>query len=122
MPCLSQDLVIVDSGNHALRLVSGWSGNISTLAGNGTCGGLDNPVAGLGQLCFPSHVAVGPAGDLYIADTGNNRIRRLWQGSLQTLAGGLYGEVDGPVSSAQLTSPYGLAMAPDNSALMFTQQ
>ena len=66
------------------------------------------------QLSFPADVAVDKAGNLYIADTGNHRIRRVdASGIITTIAGtgepGFSGD-GGPAADAQLASPYALAL------------
>jgi len=54
------------------------SGDIYTVAGNGQPGFAgDGGAATAAQLAAPGAVAVGPAGDMFIADTGNNRIRQI---------------------------------------------
>ncbi len=74
-------ITIADTGNHALRLVSSYTGNITTLAGTGTSGyNGDNRPAAQAQLSSPRGVALGltkGAGRIFISDTGNNRIRTL---------------------------------------------
>ena len=61
----------------------------------------------------PNGVAVDSAGNLYIADTGNNRIRKVSNGVITTVAGngtqGFSGD-NGPATSAQLTIPSGVAV------------
>ena len=61
----------------------------------------------------PIGVAVDSAGNLYIADTGNNRIRKVSNGVITTVAGngtpGFSGD-NGPATSAQLNDPYGVAV------------
>ena len=97
-------------------------GNITTAAGNGTAGfsgdGGPGPQA---QLSFPfgdqdlefGHIAVDPQGNVYIADKGNHRIRRLAvNGTISTIAGtgtrGFSGD-GGLATQAQLSFPCGLA-------------
>ena len=96
----------------------GVDGKISTIAGNGTSGfsGDDGP-ASSAQLYYPRGVVVAGDGTLYIADTYNNRIRRVGvDGKISTVAGngtsGFSGD-GGPASSAQLSSPSGVAVAGD---------
>jgi sugar lactone lactonase YvrE len=70
------DVYIADSGNNRIRKVSFLSGRISTVAGNGAPGyGGDGMPAVLTRLNNPTGVAVDMAGNMYIADKDNNRIR-----------------------------------------------
>jgi len=71
-------LYIADTGNHVVRAVDFNSNTIVTVAGNGTMGfGGDGGPATSAQLAIPRGVAFDAAGDLFIADTFNNRIRRV---------------------------------------------
>ena len=71
------NLYIADRNNHRIRKVDA-AGVISTVAGDGTLGfGGDGGPAVLAQLYGPRGVALDEAGNLYIADNGNDRIRRL---------------------------------------------
>jgi uncharacterized protein (TIGR03437 family) len=71
------DLFIADTGNHAIRLVTP-DGAIHTIAGQGTAGFSGDGGASLAAfLNSPSGMLLDGAGDLYFADTGNNRVRRL---------------------------------------------
>ncbi|MBM3757182.1 MAG: hypothetical protein FJW38_24765 [Acidobacteria bacterium] len=82
------NLYIADSGNHAIRRVSP-SGTIATIVGNGFKGGRgDGGPASAAQLDTPSGVAVGTLDDIFIADSGNHRIRRIsTSGFIATYAG-----------------------------------
>ena len=107
------NLYIADSLNYRIRKVV--NGVITTVAGNGTPGfGGDNGPATSARLNQPHGVAVDSAGNLYIADTGNNRIRKVTNGAITTVAGngvccGFSGD-NGPAASAQLNSPNGVAV------------
>jgi trimeric autotransporter adhesin len=110
----SGDLYIADTGNDAIREVS--SGNIATIVGNGTCcyGGDGGPAPNA-ELSFPYGVAVDFNGNLYIADEGNEVIREVSaaNGNISTVAGngaGGYKGDNGPATSAELASPYGVAV------------
>ena len=72
------DLFIADAGNNAIREVNPATGVITTVAGNGNAGYAgDGGPAMAAELNDPSAVAVDAAGDLFIADAGNNRVREV---------------------------------------------
>ncbi|MGD0497335.1 MAG: putative Ig domain-containing protein, partial [Bryobacteraceae bacterium] len=110
----SGNLYIADSGNYRIRKVSA-SGVITTVAGNGTSGySGDGGPATSAQLNFPYGLAADASGNLYIADSNNQRIRKVSaSGIITTVAGngtsGYAGD-GGPAISAQLNFPYGLAV------------
>ena len=106
------NLYIADSINGRLRKIS--NGLITTLAGDGTAGfSGDNGPAASAQLTGPYGVAVDSGGNLYIADSVNNRIRKISNGVITTVAGngtsGFSGD-NGPATSAQLYLPFGVAV------------
>ncbi|MBM3737539.1 MAG: hypothetical protein FJW39_17295 [Acidobacteria bacterium] len=108
------NLYIADSLNHRIRRV-GVNGIITTVAGNGTRGFAgDGRLATQAQLNSPQGMLVDPAGALYIADTGNHRIRKMLpNGVMTTVAGnGAAGdEGDGGLAiQAALNTPSSLAM------------
>jgi hypothetical protein len=73
-PSDPQKFYIADTHNNMIRMVS--NGVITTVAGNGTDGfGGDGGPATSAMLALPKNVAVDAAGNLFIADTDNNRIR-----------------------------------------------
>ncbi len=105
-------LFIADTGNHRIRKVtpSGW---ISTVAGTGVAGSAgDEGAAASAQLASPSGVAVDDSGNIFIGDTGNNRIRMVTQdGLIHVIAGTsapAFGGDGGPANAAQLNGPQGL--------------
>ena len=92
------DLFIADSSNNVVRELNHATGLITTIAGSGAegyCG--DNGPATAAGLWDPSGLALDAAGDLFIADTHNQRIREvnLSTSVITTVAGGI--EYDGPV-------------------------
>ncbi len=81
------ELYIADTGNHRIRRVDG-SGILDTVVGRGRGFGGDGGPPANALLSFPSDLAFGPGGAMYIADQGNGRIRRVGSdGLIQTLAG-----------------------------------
>ncbi len=116
------DVYIADTLNYRIRRIDHETGDIDTIAGDGTPGRDEDPVgdggpASAAHLNMPSDVAVAPNGDLYIADMHHNRIRRIdaATGIITTVAGGgewgHWGD-GGPATAAALAGPAGLALAP----------
>ena len=84
------DLFIVDYSTTVVREVNHATGLITTIAGNGTAGySGDNGQATAAELNGPNGIAVDAAGDLFIADKGNGRIREVNHatGLITTVAG-----------------------------------
>lgn len=106
---------IADQNNNAIRKVD-RTGNISTVAGIGTAGfSGDGGLAASASLNVPASVAVDTAGNLYIADSGNNRIRKVnaHTGKITTIAGNSGESISGdsgPANQAGLYGPYTLAL------------
>lgn len=112
------NLYIADQGNNRVRSISP-NGVIFTFAGAGSALGDGGP-AMTAQLSAPASVAADAAGNVYISDTGNNRIRLVSGGTIKTLAGTgvcCYSGDGGPASAAQLNSPSGLVV--DSSGRLF---
>ena len=108
------NLYIADTDNSVIRKVTP-GGTITTIAGRGGSGysGDEGPATSA-LLNNPWGVAADPAGNLYIADTGNNRIRKVaLDGTITTLAGngwlGYSGD-GGPAVNAAFHYPYGVAV------------
>ena len=109
------NLYIADTNNQVVRKVSG-DGTISTVAGNGMTGySGDGGAARNAWLNGPESVAVDAAGNLYIADTFNGRIRRVAvDGTISTAAGvgstGVYSGDGGPANLAGISLPTDVAV------------
>ena len=108
------NLYFADTGNHRVRQIS-RAGNIVTVAGTGSPGfSGDGGPATSAQLDEPMGVAVDGTGNLYIADSANNRIRVVNPaGMIYTMAGNgnaAFEGDEGPAVQASLHAPEGLAV------------
>jgi sugar lactone lactonase YvrE len=115
------NLYISDYHNHRVRKVTP-AGVIETVAGTGSPGySGDSGPATAAQLRFPNGIVIDPAGNLYIADELNNRVRKVNpSGEISTVAGtgtlGSSGD-NGPATAAQLNQPVSVAL--DSSQNLF---
>ncbi len=112
----SGNMYIADSGNNVIRKVTKSTGNISTYAGNFNTPGYtgDGGQATRAGLNDPIAIAMDTAGNLYIADTNNNAVRKVaTNGIITTVAGngtpGFSGD-GGRAVFAQLSHPKGVAV------------
>ena len=103
------NLYVADRDNHRIRRIDTTTGEVTTVAGSslgyldaqGTAARFNTPVA----------VAVDLSGTLYVADTGNTRIRKIApDGTVTTLAGSTQGYADGTGAAAQFATPWGIAV------------
>lgn len=108
-------IYVSDAGRQQIYTV-GADGEIALYAGSGEAGFADGPAA-TAQFNRPAGLAAGPDGTLYVADTGNNRVRAIApDGTVRTVAGtGERGRIDGPAAIATLSKPSAVALAPDGS-------
>jgi sugar lactone lactonase YvrE len=106
------NIYIADTHNQRIREVS--SGTIITIAGTGVAGfSGDGAIATSAMLNLPTAIAVDSIGNLYIADTNNNRIREISLGIITTVAGNgeqTYSGDGGLSTAAGLDSPNGVAV------------
>jgi trimeric autotransporter adhesin len=116
------NLYIADYLNHRIRKIDP-TGIITTVAGNGTSTFAgDGGPATSASLFGPWGVAVDSDGNLYIADTNNNRIRKVTFGVISTVAGTGQGSsgADGPATATAIFSPRGIAVD-DNKVLYIAE-
>jgi DNA-binding CsgD family transcriptional regulator len=98
-------------------------GQLTPYAGNGDFGYSESGAATNAQLAWPIGLGLDTQGDLYIADAGNNRIRKVDpKGRITTIAGsgtfdGYSGD-GGPATAAHLSFPYGVAVGRDGTILI----
>lgn len=104
------ELYVVDRGNHNVRKIAA-DRSVSTVAGDGVSGFVNGP-ASQARFYSPNGIAVDSAGNVYVSDTGNNRIRVITtDGNVGTYAGdGTAGYVDGTAVTARFYQPLGIAL------------
>lgn len=107
------NLYVADTGNNAIRKLAP-DGSVSTLAGGGEPGYRDG-VGRAARFDGPVGVAVDAAGDVYVADTYNDRIRRIKpDGTVTTVAGsGAPGHMDGSGAAARFDTPSAIVAGKD---------
>ena len=106
------DVFVADQYNHAIRKVTP-AGVTTTIAGFSGAAGSTNGSASSASFNSPDGVALNSSGTIYVADTGNNRIRRITStGTLvSAFAGsGVAGTADGSNTTAQFNGPTGIAV------------
>jgi sugar lactone lactonase YvrE len=108
-------LYVADTGNHAIRKIAP-DGSVTTLAGDGQPGDADGRGAAA-RFRAPVGLAVDTHGNVYVADTYNDRIRRITpEGVVSTQAGGTRpGNADGPAIDAAFDTPSAIAVGKDGS-------
>jgi NHL repeat len=110
---LGGNLIVADGYNHCIRKVT-TAGVVTTFAGMASASGayLDSATAANAKFNTPYGVAVDAAGNVYVADTNNNVIRKIDTGGVVTtpagVSGFLGGYVDGPGATAKFSFPIGI--------------
>jgi len=114
----NNNLYVTDTFNHTIRMITP-AGVVSTIAGSPGTRGYADGSAGAALFNDPSGIAVDNNGVIYVADTGNQVIRKIENGNVTTIAGiadppeddeeySPAGYEDGPADSARFNSPHGL--------------
>lgn len=120
----SGTIYVADTGNHAVRKIDA-AGNVTTVAGVGGTAGYQDGAAGTALFNQPMGLAC-KDGSVYVADSGNNRIRKIENGVVTTIAGGgaeifedtgyyVGGYLDGEALAARFNCPTNLAFHADGS-------
>ena len=116
----SGNLFVADYNNNCIRKITS-SGTVTTFAGNSAAFGSADGVGTAATFSLPAGLTIDPSGNLYVADTSNNTIRKITSaGAVTTLAGSASagaGKVDGAGSAARFNLPTGLTL--DNSGNLY---
>ena len=101
----SDNLYVADTGNHTIRKITP-AGLVSTVAGSPGHPGNADGSGSAAQFNYPYDIAIDTAGNLYVADSGNNQVRKITPaGLVSTIAG-----PTAPPGDAPLKSPTGVAV------------
>ncbi len=113
-------IFVADEFNHRIRKITP-AGVVSTFAG--TTPGFTNGTGTNARFSNPRGIAIDTEGTLYIADTGNNRIRKITpSGVVSTLAGSNAGFADATGTEALFNNPESLVLDPDGNLLVTDRQ
>jgi sugar lactone lactonase YvrE len=107
------NVLVADQNNQRIRRIAAGSGAVTTLAGGGVGNPDDNTNPLLALFSTPSSLALDAGNNIFVAEFGSQRIRRIAasNGAVTTFAGsGNPGFTDGPAASAQFNFPYGVAV------------
>ena len=110
------NIYVADSLNQTIRKITP-DGVVSTVAGLTATAGSADGIGAAARFNTPNGIAVDGSGNLYVADTGNNTIRKITPGgAVTTLAGsaGSSGATNGPGNLARFASPYGVMVDRSN--------
>jgi sugar lactone lactonase YvrE len=106
------NVYVAEGGNHTIRKITP-DGTVSTLAGSAMQAGFTDGAGGAARFNIPFGLATDAAGNIYVADSGNNAIRRVTPAGVVTTVAGLAGpggSLDGPVAVARFNQPRGLSV------------
>ena len=106
------NVYVADTFNHTIRKITS-AGVVTTLAGTAGSSGSTDGTGSAARFDFPTSVSVDTAGNVFVADSGNNTIRKVTNaGVVTTLAGlaGFPGSTDATGSAARFSSPHGVAV------------
>ena len=112
------NVYVADTDNYTIRMIArvGADCVVSTIAGSAGNYGSADGTGTNAMFSFPKSVAVDSSGDVYVADSWNNSIRKItpvgtnWVVSTIAGSAGIYGSVDGTGTNAQFYFPYGIAV------------
>ena len=106
----SGNVFVADTGNHVIRKITP-AGAVTTFAGTAGSSGSANGTGTAARFNAPSGIAADGTGTLYVADSGNNAVRRITSaGIVSTVAGGTAGAANGTGAGATFQDPSGIAV------------
>jgi sugar lactone lactonase YvrE len=108
----SNNVYVADTFNNTIRVITP-AGVVSTLAGKATVSGSDDKTGTAATFNRPVSLAMDSSGNIYVADTGNDTIRKIAPNTaVTTLAGaaGVSGTADGTNGTARFNNPYGMTV------------
>lgn len=106
------NVYVADHLNHKIRKITP-NGVVTTLAGSTQ--GSNDGLAASAQFYFPNAIAVNSLGEVFVADTNNNKIRKIsTTGIVTTFAGSTFGFADGTGTNAKFYAPLGIAIDSNN--------
>lgn len=106
------NLYVADAGNHTIRKITS-GGIVTTIVGTAGISSSTDGSGSAARFSYPKGLAVDSAGNLYVADNGNQIIRKVTSGGIvTTIAGspGNSGSADGPGNDARFNGPSGVAV------------
>jgi hypothetical protein len=108
----SGNVYVADTNNHTIRKITS-AGVVTTLAGTPGVFGFNDGTGPAAQFDYPQDVAVDGSGNVYVADTGNDTIRKITPGGVVTTFAGtatVVGSKDGTGTAALFNGPYSLVV------------
>ena len=115
----SGNVYVADYGNHTIRKITP-AGVVSTLAGSAGQFGSSDGTGSAARFSNPTGVAVDGSGNVYVADIGNNTIRKITPAGVVSTIGGtalIAGGADGNGAAAVFCEPYGITVSPTGALL-----
>jgi hypothetical protein len=110
------NLYVSDTFNDTIRKVTP-EGTVTTLAGSAGIVGSADGMGSAARFYHPSGIAIDASGNLFVADTGNNTVRKIAPGGMVSTYAGTAsatpGYLDGPAATAQFSGPTGVAVDPE---------
>ena len=107
------NIYVADTNNNLIRKITSTTLVVTTFAGGGggTLNGTADGTGTAARFIHPIGLAVDSVGNIYVADAGNNRIRKITPGAVvTTFAGGVAGYAKGMGTNAKFNIPYGITV------------